>query len=162
MSVDPITCHILDTTLGTPASGVIVQLFHISNDPLLSSISEDTTTTNGKHFAMAKTDNDGRIKQWIINPNGDFQNLGINKNSSKNNHQSWNNLKPGIYKAKFLTGKYFLLLAQNQQGSTSGGGGGRTFFPFVEISFIIDNPPDNHYHIPLLLSNYSYTTYRGS
>ncbi|KAF6063794.1 HIUase/Transthyretin family protein [Candida albicans] len=81
---------------------------------------------------MAKTDNDGRIKQWIINPNGDFQNLGINKNS--------------IYKAKFLTGKYFLL----------------TFFPFVEISFIIDNPPDNHYHIPLLLSNYSYTTYRGS
>ena len=24
---------------------------------------------------MAKTDNDGRIKQWIINPNGDFQNL---------------------------------------------------------------------------------------
>ena len=111
---------------------------------------------------MAKTDNDGRIKQWIINPNGDFQNLGITKNSSKNNHQSQNDLKPGIYKAKFLTGKYFLLLAQNQQGSTSGGDGGRTFFPFVEISFIIDNPPDNRYHIPLLLSNYSYTTYRGS
>ena len=44
MSVDPITCHILDTTLGKPASGVIVQLFHISNDPSLSSISEDSTT----------------------------------------------------------------------------------------------------------------------
>ncbi|CAX44038.1 transthyretin-like protein, putative [Candida dubliniensis CD36] len=161
MSVDPITCHILDTTLGKPASGVIVQLFHISNDPSLSEDIQSYANDGGnKHFATAKTDNDGRIKQWIIDPNGDFQNLGINK-STNNVNQSWQILKPGIYKAKFLTGKYFLSLAQTQQ-QTSTGSGGRTFFPFVEISFIIDNPPDNHYHIPLLLSNYSYTTYRGS
>ena len=35
-----------------------------------------------------------------------------------------------------------------------------TFYPSVEIQFCIIN--DNHYHIPLLISPYGYTTYRGS
>ena len=33
MSVAPITCHILDTTRGKPASNVVVQLYHISSNP---------------------------------------------------------------------------------------------------------------------------------
>jgi 5-hydroxyisourate hydrolase len=35
------------------------------------------------------------------------------------------------------------------------------FFPEVEIRFRVDNP-QQHYHVPLLLSAYGYTTYRGS
>ena len=35
------------------------------------------------------------------------------------------------------------------------------FFPSVSINFCIDNP-DQHYHVPLLLSPFSYSTYRGS
>lgn len=35
-----------------------------------------------------------------------------------------------------------------------------TFYPSVEIQFFINN--DNHYHIPLLISPFGYTTYRGS
>ncbi len=38
---------------------------------------------------------------------------------------------------------------------------GQAFFPVVEVHFTIDDP-DRHYHIPLLLSPYSYSTYRGS
>jgi 5-hydroxyisourate hydrolase len=53
----------------------------------------------------------------------------------------------------------------------------KTFYPCVEVNstcsdpagtdigtqiqFIVENP-DEHYHIPLLISPFSYTTYRGS
>jgi 5-hydroxyisourate hydrolase len=140
MSVDPITCHILDTNRGKPASQVVCQLYFVST------LDGKSTADNANPFAMNHTDGDGRIKNWIFDPNLDSQSraaLGIDD-------KKWSQLKPGIYKVKFLTGKYFF-----QQKNT-------TFFPFVEITFIINNPPDNHYHIPLLLSNHSYTTYRGS
>ena len=35
------------------------------------------------------------------------------------------------------------------------------FFPEVSIVFRVDNPGEN-YHVPLLLSPYGYSTYRGS
>jgi len=36
-----------------------------------------------------------------------------------------------------------------------------TFFPEITIGFLVENP-GRHYHVPLLLSAYGYTTYRGS
>lgn len=38
---------------------------------------------------------------------------------------------------------------------------GNTFFPEVSIVFRVDNPAQ-HYHVPLLLSPFGYSTYRGS
>jgi 5-hydroxyisourate hydrolase len=35
------------------------------------------------------------------------------------------------------------------------------FFPVVEIQFTIEDGAQ-HYHVPLLLSPYGYSTYRGS
>ena len=35
------------------------------------------------------------------------------------------------------------------------------FFPSVTVNFNIDNP-EQHYHVPLLLSPFSFSTYRGS
>jgi 5-hydroxyisourate hydrolase len=40
-------------------------------------------------------------------------------------------------------------------------GGVSAFFPEIEIQFRVENP-EQHYHVPLLLSPYGYTTYRGS
>lgn len=57
-------------------------------------------------------------------------------------------LSPGLYKIIFETGEYF-----NQLNI-------QTFFPFVEIVFFI--PDAAHYHVPLLLSPFGYSTYRGS
>ena len=54
----------------------------------------------------------------------------------------------GIYKMKFITKDYF---EKNRI---------RCFYPFVEIVFEIDC--EEHYHIPLLLSPFGYSTYRGS
>ena len=57
-------------------------------------------------------------------------------------------LKKGVYKATFKTGPWFK--AQNQ----------RSFFPEIPVVFVIDGTLE-HYHIPLLLSPYGYSTYRG-
>ena len=38
---------------------------------------------------------------------------------------------------------------------------GNTFFPEVSIVFSVENPGTN-YHVPLLLSPFGYSTYRGS
>ncbi|MEO5647711.1 MAG: hydroxyisourate hydrolase [Chitinophagaceae bacterium] len=54
----------------------------------------------------------------------------------------------GIYKMRFETKSYF---TNNKIVS---------FYPFIEISFNIDST--EHYHIPLLLNPFGYTTYRGS
>lgn len=56
-------------------------------------------------------------------------------------------LQAGIYRLTFATGAYF--------------GAGNTFFPEAVIVFeVID--PTQHYHVPLLVSPYGYSTYRGS
>lgn len=55
---------------------------------------------------------------------------------------------PGNYKLVFFTAPYFAA-----QGITG-------FYPKVEIDFTVFN--DSHYHIPLLLSPFGYSTYRGS
>lgn len=39
--------------------------------------------------------------------------------------------------------------------------GGGAFFPEITVAFHVHDP-DRPYHIPLLLSPYGYTTYRGS
>lgn len=57
-------------------------------------------------------------------------------------------IQNGIYKMKFITKDYF------KKNSI------KSFYPFVEIVFEIDT--EEHYHIPLLLSPFGYSTYRGS
>jgi 5-hydroxyisourate hydrolase / 2-oxo-4-hydroxy-4-carboxy-5-ureidoimidazoline decarboxylase len=57
-------------------------------------------------------------------------------------------LQQGIYKLVFETGIYY------------SGKNIKTFYPLVEISFMISD--DSHYHVPLLISPFGYSTYRGS
>jgi 5-hydroxyisourate hydrolase len=55
----------------------------------------------------------------------------------------------GVYRLVFDTGGYFA----GQERAT--------FYPEVAISFEVGDPAE-HYHVPLLLSAFGYTTYRGS
>ena len=57
-------------------------------------------------------------------------------------------LEPGTYRLRFDTKSYY------ETGGITG------FYPFVEITFNISRP--EHYHIPLLISPFGFTTYRGS
>lgn len=58
-------------------------------------------------------------------------------------------LDPGVYAIRFDSGAYFL------------GRGLDTFYPDVVVSFRVDAAAD-HLHVPLLLSPFGYSTYRGS
>jgi len=52
-------------------------------------------------------------------------------------------LRPGYYRISFATAAY------------------SAFYPRIEVTFVIENASE-HYHIPLLLSPFGYSTYRGS
>lgn len=56
-------------------------------------------------------------------------------------------LAPGDYRLQFDTGAYF-----DAQGTP-------TFYPEAVLTFRVD---EEHCHVPLLLSPFAYSTYRGS
>ncbi len=58
-------------------------------------------------------------------------------------------LSAGTYRLTFATGAYF---------AANGVAG---FYPEVAIAFEVREPAE-HYHVPLLLNPYGYSTYRGS
>ena len=58
-------------------------------------------------------------------------------------------LQKGVYRMFFDTGEYHARL------------GIQGFYPEAVITFTVQNP-EQHHHIPLLLSPFAYSTYRGS
>ncbi|GAB3277974.1 hydroxyisourate hydrolase [Sinomonas notoginsengisoli] len=58
-------------------------------------------------------------------------------------------LHSGAYRLQFATGAYFAGIGQD------------TFFPEVSLTFTV-SAADAHYHVPLLLSPFAFSTYRGS
>lgn len=58
-------------------------------------------------------------------------------------------LLAGIYKLTFYLSDYY-----REKGQSS-------FYPFVDVVFEIEGD-GQHYHVPLLLNPYGYSTYRGS
>lgn len=78
-----------------------------------------------------------------------FQGSSITDNDGRSGHlmSIVDSVNPGIYRISFNTGKY----------CPSG------FFPYVSIVFEIkESQTREHFHVPLLLSPFSFTTYRGS
>ena len=59
-------------------------------------------------------------------------------------------LSPGLYQLRFETSSYFKSI-----------GCGKYFYPEVTIRFEVSDPTA-HYHVPLLISPFGYSTYRGS
>lgn len=58
-------------------------------------------------------------------------------------------LVPGTYRLRFETAAYFRAR------------GVESFYPHIEITFQVKDA-SQHYHVPLLLSPFGYSTYRGS
>jgi 5-hydroxyisourate hydrolase len=58
-------------------------------------------------------------------------------------------LVPGIYRLTFDTASYF------------GAAGVRTLYPSIVIAFEAE-PGESHYHVPLLVAPFGYSTYRGT
>lgn len=62
---------------------------------------------------------------------------------------SGGDLEPGRYQLNFDVTDYFAARSLD------------TFYETIPIVFLVQDPP-RHYHVPLLLSPYGYSTYRGS
>ena len=89
--------------------------------------------------ATALTNADGRITRWNVAEGPPLAEIFANLAEHDGGKMIWS--------LKFDTGAYF--------------GQENTFFPEVEVRFSHD-AVCGHYHVPLLLGPYSYTTYRGS
>jgi len=82
-----------------------------------------------------QTDADGRLRLGP-GPDGPGSDLG-----------SGPGFEPGVYRITFGSGAYFAA-----RGTAS-------FYPEVTVTFEMTG---GHYHVPLLLSPFAYSTYRGS
>ena len=110
-----VTTHILDTSLGRPAGGVLVTLeIHVGG--AFCEVGRGTT------------DADGRLRTLL--PAGEP-------------------VLAGSYRLTFHTGPYF------ERNGVAG------FYPEVSVTFLVRDPAQ-HYHVPLLLNPFGFSTYRGS
>ena len=75
---------------------------------------------------------------------GEWEKIGDATTDGDGRAGGFAELGSGTYRLGFETGRY-----------------GNGFYPFVHIVFEVDERRD-HYHVPLLLSPYGYSTYRGS
>ncbi|PIA32736.1 hypothetical protein AQUCO_04400142v1 [Aquilegia coerulea] len=78
-----------------------------------------------------------------------FQGSSITNADGRSGHLMHivDNVEPGVYRISFNTGKY----------SPDG------FYPYVSIVFEIkESQKGEHFHVPILLSPFSFSTYRGS
>ncbi|MGV9316483.1 hydroxyisourate hydrolase [Streptomyces sp. NPDC003691] len=135
-----VSTHVLDTGAGRPAAGVPVRLSARSAD-------RDPWTELGGSATGA----DGRCTDLPAPPEG-----------------------TGQVRLVFGTEEYFLAGQTGQTGQAGArrtgvrqdaaarpdGGPGPVFFPEVAVVFAVS--AGEHYHVPLLLSPFGYSVYRGS
>src|SRR5689334_3879354 len=105
-----LTTHVLDTSRGTPARGMTIEVWSVDQSKKLKTV---------------KTNDDGRVDSPLL---------------------SGAEMVAGNYELVFFVGDYF---------------GERNFLDRVPIRFTISDPGAK-YHVPLLVSPWSYSTYRGS
>jgi 5-hydroxyisourate hydrolase len=92
------------------------------------------------------------VRLDVLEPSGAFRELGraeTNADGRIPDLLAGRPLEARLYRVVFEVAAYF---AATQRAS---------FYPRVEILFAVAAPSEHH-HIPLLLSPYGYTTYRGS
>lgn len=113
-----LTTHVLDTARGCPASGMAVELFHLSGD-------------HAHLITSVVTNADGRCDAPLLMGEA---------------------MANGQYELWFHVGAYFSKLGLPQSDP---------FLGIVPVRFAISDETA-HYHVPLLVSPFGYSTYRGS
>lgn len=79
------------------------------------------------------------IDEKFTDENGRINNF-LKEKKDENHH--------GIYKLTYFTEPYFKGLGQ------------QSFYPFIEVVFELKD--NHHYHVPITLSPFGYSTYRGN
>jgi 5-hydroxyisourate hydrolase len=87
--------------------------------------------------------------EWSGGPSDRWVPAGTGETDSDGRHRFAGGTEAGVYRLTFGTGRYFAAA------------GVATFYPEVTITFSVADSAA-HYHVPLLLSPFAYSTYRGS
>ena len=111
-----LTTHVLDTALGKPAEGLLIELFRIAGEA-------------AEWICSSRTNADGRCDAPLL---------------------SGEQMTAGVYELRFHAGDYL-----GRKGD------GPLFLDIIPIRFGLADE-GAHYHVPLLVSPFSYSTYRGS
>lgn len=129
----PLTSHVLDTSLGRPAEGVLITLQRAApGSP------GPTTTGVWETIATQRTNKDGRVPGLL--PPSDI-------------------LPAGRYRVVFGTKEYMAAC----RGEHPGVWPADPFYPTAAVVFdCAPDQVHQHFHIPLTWSPYGYSTYRGS
>ncbi len=137
-----LSTHVLDATTGRPAAGLQVRLERAGQDGWTPA-GEGTTGPDGR-LQLSADSGDSGDSEGLAGPvgagePGDSEGLAGPAGAGE----------PGVYRITFGSGAYF-----TARGSA-------TFYPEVSVTFEMTER-DEHYHVPLLLSPFAYSTYRGS
>jgi 5-hydroxyisourate hydrolase len=92
-----------------------------------------------------------RVRLDVLEPAGEWRTLGsalTNEDGRASGLGATEPSQPGTYRLTFDTRAYHEASRQP------------VFFPWVELVFLTEGA--EHYHVPLLLSPFGYSTYRGS
>ena len=152
--VAPITCHVLNTVTGQPAEGISVVL------SLQSADWDEGDEAPEKGCWSSTTGPDGRVNDW-------------KRTIYENRADKWRETACSLqttFKNAFneAHGRKQRLRFQLRFYDIEDYFQGETWWDDIDIRFWLDLEVDKqdaaraHWHVPLLLSPYSYTTYRGS
>ena len=83
-------------------------------------------------------------------PDGEVLGRGTTDADGRVSELGPDRLEPGAHRLVFATGAWFA-----DRGVDA-------FFPSVTVDLRVPDPPAGHYHVPVLLSPFAFTAYRGS
>lgn len=134
----PITTHVLDVAVGKPGAGIDVSLHWWTENSSSGGSQADADESRGYWAPVGNsvTNNDGRSGPLL---------------------PASNHLQPGKYRVTFDTAAYLARVHGGDKSERS------VFYPYAMVVFeVTPSQAGEHFHIPLLLAPYSFSTYRGS
>ncbi|HTS01799.1 MAG TPA: hydroxyisourate hydrolase [Thermoanaerobaculia bacterium] len=134
----PITTHVLDLATGRPGEGIRIVL-RMKEGRGEGGAKKDGGGATWREIGRGVTDADGRAENLV---------------------PAAARIEPGTYSLTFDVAARRLPSSPSKK-SPSSSSSLSPFFPEITITFVVSDP-SAHYHVPLLLSPYGYSTYRGS
>ena len=142
MSMGSIKMALQPSTLGTLFLSIMMVIGASASDPVTSHVLDTSSghPASGLTITLSRSEGGAWTRLQQATTDGDGRAADLVPGQL---------LAAGVYKLHFATGAYYS--AREVE----------TFYPYAEVVFNVTNP-EAHYHVPLLINPFGYTTYRGS
>jgi 5-hydroxyisourate hydrolase len=110
-----------------------------------------TLSTHVLNTASGRPGDGMSVRLETKQKDGSFKSLSSHTTNEDGRVKDFPRLSPGIYKLTFATEEYCKKLGLS------------CFYPQVQVEFRVEKGShSSHYHVPLLISPFGFSTYRGS